>query len=47
VSTSGNNVTLAYSITFSGSFTGSKNVYMYAASSSLSSGWVAEGTWTP
>jgi hypothetical protein len=47
VSTSGNTITVAFSLTFSGSFTAADNVYLLAASSSLSSGWVEKGTWTP
>jgi DNA-binding beta-propeller fold protein YncE len=46
-STSGNNLTVNYAITFSSTFTGSKNVYLASYSASASSGWIKEGTWTP
>jgi hypothetical protein len=45
VSTSGNNITVAYSVTFSSTFTGLKDVYLLAAGASLSNGWIPEGTW--
>jgi len=48
VGTSGNNLTLNLAVTASSSFEGLKNIYMYAAdSSSASTGWAKEGTWTP
>jgi len=49
VTTSGNTLTINFAITFGSTFTGSKNVYMEAISSSgsVSSGWTQEGTWTP
>jgi Beta-propeller repeat len=44
----GNNLTLNVAVTFSGTFVGSKNVYLYAAGlSALNSGWVKKGTWAP
>jgi hypothetical protein len=44
----GTNLTLTLAITFNGSFTGLKNVYMFAGSvSGVSSGWLLRGTWTP
>src|SRR6202034_3101370 len=46
-STSGDNLTLNVALTFSGTFTGSKNVYMYARGKTTNSGWVTEGTWIP
>jgi hypothetical protein len=46
-STSGNNLTLSVALTFTGTFTGSKNVYLYATGNNgLNSGWVQKGTWT-
>jgi hypothetical protein len=47
ISTSGNNFTLNLALTFSGTFTGQQNVYMYALGEHNNSGWVTEGTWTP
>jgi len=48
VDTSGNNLALSVSLSFSGTFVGSKNVYLYAAGfSGQNSGWIREGTWTP
>jgi hypothetical protein len=48
VSTSGQNLTLNLSLSFSGTFVGAHNVYLYAigAASGLNSGWVSSGTWT-
>src|ERR1700730_10391197 len=47
-SKSGNNLTLSIALTFSGTFTGQKNAYLYAAGNNgLNSGWVLKGTWTP
>jgi hypothetical protein len=47
-SVSGNNGTLTAAITFSGTFTGSKNVYLLSQDiGGASSGWVEKGTWTP
>jgi trimeric autotransporter adhesin len=48
VGTSGNNLTLMVALTFSGTFIGTQNVYMYAAGlSGMNSGWVKEGAWAP
>jgi hypothetical protein len=48
ISVSGNNVTLNLALAFSGTFVGSKNVYLYASeSNATTSGWVQKGTWTP
>ena len=48
VTSSGNDLTLNVALTFSGTFSGAKNVYLYAAGpSGKNSGWVKEGTWTP
>ena len=48
VTTSGNDLTLNVALTFSSTFVGTKNVYLYAAGfSGQSSGWVKEGTWVP
>ena len=47
-STSGNNLTLNVALTFSSSFLGSKNVYMYATTNGGTTvGWTQMGTWTP
>ncbi len=46
-STSGNNLTLNVSLTFSGTFTASQNVYIDVLSKTQSSGWAMKGTWTP
>jgi hypothetical protein len=47
-STSGNNLTLNVSLTFTGTFTGQKNVYLLAACTTGTTGnWVLKGTWTP
>jgi sugar lactone lactonase YvrE len=47
VTTAGNDMTLAVALTFSGTFMGAKNVYLYAAGASgQNSGWVKKGTWT-
>jgi hypothetical protein len=43
---SGNVLTLNLATTFMPAFAGSKNIYMYAANSSLNSGWHSRGTWT-
>jgi hypothetical protein len=49
VSTTGNDLTLNVALSFSSTFTGSRNVYLYAADgvSGLNSGWVQGGTWAP
>jgi len=46
-STSGNNLTLNVSLTFSGTFVGLQNVYVDALSKTQSSGWAMKGTFTP
>jgi hypothetical protein len=33
-------------VTFTSAFTGTKNVFMFAAGSSLNSGWQDRGNWT-
>lgn len=43
--TSGLSVILTVSIAFKGAFSGNKNIYMYAASGSVNTGWVQEGTY--
>ena len=46
VSTAGNNLTLNVALTFSSTFLGTNNVYLYAAGlNGQNSGWVKEGTW--
>jgi YVTN family beta-propeller protein len=47
VTTSGNNVTLNVALTFTGTFTGQQNVYLYAIGKTANSGWLKKGTWTP
>ena len=48
VTTAGNDLTLSVALSFSGTFTGAKNVYLYAAGiSGQNTGWVKEGAWTP
>ncbi len=48
VSTAGNNLTLNVALSFSGTVTGSPDVFLYALGfSGQNSGWVKEGTWTP
>jgi uncharacterized membrane protein/fibronectin type 3 domain-containing protein len=46
VSSSGNTMTLSLTLTFSPSFAGTKDIYMYAAGGSANSGWQTRGTWT-
>jgi len=48
-SANGNDLTLVLNLTFTGSFTGLKNIYMLAisASAGISSGWVQRGAWSP
>ena len=46
-SASGTTVILTASLAFSGTFVGSKNIYLDAVGKENSSGWVKEGTWTP
>jgi hypothetical protein len=43
---SGNTLTLSLAITFTASFSGVKNVYMYGAAGSAASGWQDRGDWT-
>jgi len=49
VSSSGNSLTVQFAVTFQNTFTGAKNSYMEAISTSggASSGWSQVGTWTP
>jgi subtilase family serine protease len=47
VSTSGNTLTVNFALTFTGTFNGSKNVYLGANSANASSGWVELGSWAP
>jgi hypothetical protein len=47
VTKSGNNITVNFAITFSSTYTGSKNIYLESNSAGASSGWVAKGSWTP
>jgi hypothetical protein len=45
---SGNNATLVVALTFTGTFTGQKNVYLYAIDTNgTNTGFVPAGTWTP
>ena len=44
---SGNTLTLNVNLTFAGTFTGSKRVYLQAVGKTSNSGWVQKGTWTP
>jgi hypothetical protein len=44
---SGNNLTLNVELTFTGTFLGQKNVYLYAVGKTQNSSWLQEGTWTP
>jgi DNA-binding beta-propeller fold protein YncE len=47
VGSAGDNLTVSVALTFSATFLGLKNVYLYAAGlSGKNSGWVKEGTWT-
>jgi len=41
---SGLSMIVTVSLTFKGSFTGTKNIYMYAAEGALNTGWVQRGT---
>jgi hypothetical protein len=48
VTTTGNNLTLNVTVSFSGSFTTSENVYLYATGlTAQNSEWVEEGGWAP
>ena len=46
VTLSGNTLTLNLAMTFKSTYTGTKNIYMYAANSTVSSGWQVRGAWT-
>jgi hypothetical protein len=46
-STSGDSLTLNVALTFSGTFVGLKNGYLYAVGRTQSSGWIQKGAWTP
>jgi hypothetical protein len=46
-SISGNNLTLNVNLTFSGTFTGQKDVYLYANGRTANTSFVLEGTWAP
>jgi hypothetical protein len=46
VTQSGNNLTLSVPLTFTGAFTGTKQVWMYAGGSRANSGWQHLGDWT-
>jgi hypothetical protein len=41
-----NTLTLTVDLTFDGSFSGAKNVYVYSGAPGFNSGWVVAGTWT-
>lgn len=43
---SGQSLILTVTVTFKGSFSGLKNIYMYASAGSLNTGWVQEGTYS-
>jgi len=48
VQTSGDNLVLNLAVTAAGTYTGAKNISLYATDNSgLVTGWVREGTWTP
>jgi hypothetical protein len=48
ISRSGNTLTMNVALTFSSTFTGLKNSYVYASGNDgLNTGWVQAGTWTP
>ena len=47
VTPSGNNLTISLPLTFKAGFAGAKQVWMYAAGSTLNSGWQQLGSWTP
>jgi hypothetical protein len=45
---SGNTLALNVVLTFSGTFAGQKNAYVYVqGNNGLNNGWALEGTWTP
>jgi hypothetical protein len=45
-SVSGNNLTLNLALTFTSSFAGTQQIWMYANNATVGSGWVERGTWT-
>jgi hypothetical protein len=45
LSASGNTLTVTLGVTFTPSFAGAKNVYMYATNGSIASGWQDAGDW--
>jgi hypothetical protein len=48
VSVAGANLTVNVALSFSGTVTGAKNVYLNGADADgKNTGWVKEGTWTP
>ena len=48
VTVAGNDLALNLALSFSGTFTGAKHVYLYAVGfSGQKSGWVGKGTWVP
>jgi YVTN family beta-propeller protein len=47
VAKSGNNMTVKYALSFTGTFTAKQNLYLLAGDGTASSNWVQEGTWTP
>ena len=48
VNSAGTELTLSIALSFSNTFVGAKNLYLYAAGfSGQGSGWVKEGAWTP
>jgi hypothetical protein len=38
---------VAYALTFTSTFSGQKNAYLIANTSSATTNWVQKGTWTP
>ena len=46
VGVSGTHLTVNLAMTFAAGYAGAKNVYTYAASGSVNSGWQTRGTWT-
>jgi ABC-type uncharacterized transport system substrate-binding protein len=48
ITMAGNDLTVNVALTFSGTFAGAKNVYLYGAGfNGKNSGWVKSGAWTP
>jgi len=45
VGLSGNTLTLSLAMTFTASFAGGKNIYMYGAAGAVASGWQDQGDW--